>query len=147
MLLLIDLPFLFILKNVIPFLLQGLKPLVSMESPALIFGTPTKIASEKPAAVEYLGKNKVPDLQKLFQVRRNRVEHLFGDSAPEYKLWGTTEEGDLEESLANNFTSDLFYLLNLDLECVHIADFHLLSPFSPPPKPAIFVLHMQQTYV
>lgn len=52
---------------------QGLKPLASTESPALIFGTPTKLASDSPAAVSYLGKNKVPDLQKLFQVRRKAL--------------------------------------------------------------------------
>ncbi|XP_032625344.1 cytochrome c oxidase subunit 7A2-like, mitochondrial isoform X2 [Chelonoidis abingdonii] len=49
---------------------QGLKPLASTESPALIFGTPTKLASDSPAAVSYLGKNKVPDLQKLFQLEQ-----------------------------------------------------------------------------
>ncbi|XP_030413506.1 uncharacterized protein LOC115649077 isoform X1 [Gopherus evgoodei] len=49
---------------------QGLKPLASTESPTLIFGTPTKLASDSPAAVSYLGKNKVPDLQKLFQLEQ-----------------------------------------------------------------------------
>lgn len=53
--------------------MQGLKPLVCMESPALIFGTPTKTSSEASKTVDYLGKNKVPDLQKLFQVRSNVV--------------------------------------------------------------------------
>ncbi|XP_029890920.1 cytochrome c oxidase subunit 7A-related protein, mitochondrial isoform X1 [Aquila chrysaetos chrysaetos] len=46
---------------------QGLKPIVSTESPALIFGTTTKLASDLPATDSFLGKNKVPDLQKLFQ--------------------------------------------------------------------------------
>lgn len=48
--------------------MQGLKPLVSTESPALIFGTTTKLASDLPATDSFLGKNKVPDLQKIFQV-------------------------------------------------------------------------------
>lgn len=47
--------------------MQGLKPIVSTESPALVFGT-TKLASDLPATDSFLGKNKVPDLQKLFQV-------------------------------------------------------------------------------
>ncbi|XP_053239297.1 cytochrome c oxidase subunit 7A-related protein, mitochondrial isoform X2 [Podarcis raffonei] len=46
---------------------QGFKPVVSTESPTLIFATPTKIASEGPSTIEYLGKNRVPELQKFFQ--------------------------------------------------------------------------------
>ncbi|XP_066479824.1 cytochrome c oxidase subunit 7A-related protein, mitochondrial [Tiliqua scincoides] len=68
---------------------QGLKPLVSMESPALIFGTPTKIASEAPAAVEYLGKNKVPELQKLFQKPDGLPVHLKR-GLPDQLLYRTT---------------------------------------------------------
>jgi len=48
--------------------MQGLKPIVSTESPALVFGTTTKLASDLPATDSFLGKNQVPDLQKLFQV-------------------------------------------------------------------------------
>ncbi|XP_074024031.1 cytochrome c oxidase subunit 7A2-like, mitochondrial isoform X1 [Numenius arquata] len=46
---------------------QGLKPIVSTESPPLSFGTTSKLASDLPATDSFLGKNKVPDLQKLFQ--------------------------------------------------------------------------------
>lgn len=46
--------------------MQGLKPLVPTESPALIFGTSKP--SDLPAAESFLGKNKVSDLQKVFQV-------------------------------------------------------------------------------
>ncbi|XP_063774395.1 cytochrome c oxidase subunit 7A-related protein, mitochondrial isoform X3 [Pseudophryne corroboree] len=44
---------------------QGLRPFANPESPAPIFATPTKLPSE--TASEYFGKNKVPELQKLFQ--------------------------------------------------------------------------------
>uniref|UniRef100_A0A452IZK7 Uncharacterized protein n=2 Tax=Gopherus TaxID=38771 RepID=A0A452IZK7_9SAUR len=57
---------------------QGLKPLASTESPTLIFGTPTKLASDSPAAVSYLGKNKVPDLQKLFQLQEETLNSVGG---------------------------------------------------------------------
>uniref|UniRef100_A0AAQ6A064 Cytochrome c oxidase subunit 7A2 like n=1 Tax=Amphiprion ocellaris TaxID=80972 RepID=A0AAQ6A064_AMPOC len=46
---------------------QGLKPGLPAESPTMIFATPTKVVSEGAATVEYMGTNKVPDLQKLFQ--------------------------------------------------------------------------------
>lgn len=68
---------------------QGLKPLVSTESPALIFGTPTKLASDSPAAVSYLGKNKVPDLQKLFQKADGLPVHLKR-GVPDQLLYRTT---------------------------------------------------------
>lgn len=48
---------------------QGLRPGVPAESPAMIFATPTKLASEGGAMVEYLGPNRVPELQRIFQVR------------------------------------------------------------------------------
>ncbi|XP_025045872.1 cytochrome c oxidase subunit 7A2-like, mitochondrial isoform X2 [Pelodiscus sinensis] len=67
----------------------GLKPLVSTESPALIFGTPTKLASDSPAAVSYLGKNKVPDLQKLFQKADGLPVHLKR-GVPDQLLYRTT---------------------------------------------------------
>lgn len=50
---------------------QGLRPGVPAESPAMIFATPTKVVSEAGAMVEYMGANKVPDLQKIFQVIKN----------------------------------------------------------------------------
>ncbi|XP_074845704.1 cytochrome c oxidase subunit 7A2-like, mitochondrial [Carettochelys insculpta] len=68
---------------------QGLKPLVSTESPALIFGTPTKLASDSPAAVSYLSKNKVPDLQKLFQKADGVPVHLKR-GIPDQLLYRTT---------------------------------------------------------
>lgn len=68
---------------------QGLKPLASTESPTLIFGTPTKLASDSPAAVSYLGKNKVPDLQKLFQKADGLPVHLKR-GVPDQLLYRTT---------------------------------------------------------
>ena len=47
---------------------QGLKPTVPVESPAMVFATPTKVVTEAGTTVEYLGANKVPDLQRIFQV-------------------------------------------------------------------------------
>lgn len=46
---------------------QGLRPGVPAESPAMMFAAPTKMISEA-GAVEYLGANRVPDLQRLYQV-------------------------------------------------------------------------------
>lgn len=60
-----------------PLFMQGLKPLVSTELPTPIFETPTKVASESPAAVSYLGKNKVPELQKLFQVETKNLYYTM----------------------------------------------------------------------
>lgn len=40
------------------------------ESPSMIFATPTKVVSEAGSTVEYLGTNRVPDLQRIFQVMR-----------------------------------------------------------------------------
>ncbi|XP_019371927.1 PREDICTED: cytochrome c oxidase subunit 7A-related protein, mitochondrial [Gavialis gangeticus] len=68
---------------------QGLKPLVSTELPASIFGTPTKVASESPAAVSYWGKNKVPELQKLFQKSDGVLVHLK-QGVPDKLLYRTT---------------------------------------------------------
>lgn len=42
------------------------------ESPAMVFATPTKVVSEAGAGVEYMGANKVPDFQRLFQVMINK---------------------------------------------------------------------------
>ncbi|XP_039553839.1 cytochrome c oxidase subunit 7A-related protein, mitochondrial isoform X1 [Passer montanus] len=54
---------------------QGLKPLVPTESPDLIFGT-SKPAPGLPAADPFLGTNKVPDLQKVFQRSDGLPVHL-----------------------------------------------------------------------
>ncbi|KAJ0060486.1 hypothetical protein NL108_014105, partial [Boleophthalmus pectinirostris] len=44
----------------------GLKPSLP-EPPTMIFASPTKVVSESGAVVEYMGSNKVPDLQRIFQ--------------------------------------------------------------------------------
>ncbi|XP_051910785.1 cytochrome c oxidase subunit 7A-related protein, mitochondrial-like isoform X3 [Hippocampus zosterae] len=46
---------------------QGLRPAVPPVSPPVIFASPTKLATEAGSQVQYLGVNKVPDLQRLFQ--------------------------------------------------------------------------------
>ncbi|XP_048352621.1 cytochrome c oxidase subunit 7A-related protein, mitochondrial [Sphaerodactylus townsendi] len=68
---------------------QGLKPVVPVESPALIFGSPTKLASDTPSAVEYFGKNRVPELQKFFQKPDGLPVHLKG-GVPDRLLYRTT---------------------------------------------------------
>lgn len=40
------------------------------EAPAMVFATPTKVVSEAGAAAEYMGGNRVPDFQRLFQVTK-----------------------------------------------------------------------------
>lgn len=68
--------------------MQGLKPIVSTESPALVFGTTTKLASDLPATDSFLGKNQVPDLQKLFQVMTTlRVNYRKWKSEPYLALF------------------------------------------------------------
>ncbi|XP_014376834.1 cytochrome c oxidase subunit 7A-related protein, mitochondrial isoform X2 [Alligator sinensis] len=67
---------------------QGLKPLVSTKLPAPIFEMPTKVDSESPAAVSYLGRNKVPELQKLFQADGVLVHLKQG--VPDQLLYRTT---------------------------------------------------------
>lgn len=54
------------------FISQGLRPVVPAESPTMIFATPTKVVSEAGSTAEYLGANRVPDFQRLFQVMKNR---------------------------------------------------------------------------
>lgn len=50
------------------FFMQGLRAGVPAEAPTMIFASPTKVISEAGPTVEYLGANKVPDLQRRFQV-------------------------------------------------------------------------------
>ncbi|PNI47926.1 COX7A2L isoform 7 [Pan troglodytes] len=52
---------------------QGLKPVVSTEAPPIIFATPTKLTSDS-TVYDYAGKNKVPELQKFFQVREDTLQ-------------------------------------------------------------------------
>ncbi|KAM4680090.1 cytochrome c oxidase subunit 7A2-like, mitochondrial isoform 1-T1 [Amazona ochrocephala] len=65
---------------------QGLKPIVSTESPSL---TTSKLASDIPATDSFLGKNKVPDLQKLFQKPDGLPVHLKR-GVPDRLLYRTT---------------------------------------------------------
>ncbi|NXM00241.1 COX7R oxidase, partial [Tyrannus savana] len=68
---------------------QGLKPIVSTESPAPISGTTSKLASDFPATDSYLAKNKVPDLQKIFQRADGLPVHLKR-GVPDRLLYRTT---------------------------------------------------------
>ncbi|NXY17756.1 COX7R oxidase, partial [Atrichornis clamosus] len=68
---------------------QGLKPIVPTESPAPIFGRTSKLASDLPATDSFLGKNKVPDLQKIFQRSDGLPVHLKG-GVPDKMLYRTT---------------------------------------------------------
>ncbi|KAM4607783.1 cytochrome c oxidase subunit 7A2-like, mitochondrial [Polymixia lowei] len=58
------------------YLPQGLKPGVPMDAPPIIFASPTKIVSEAGGQVEYMGANKVPALQSLFQKSDGIPVHL-----------------------------------------------------------------------
>lgn len=68
---------------------QGLRPGVPSEPPAMIFATPTKLASESGAALEYMGANRVPDLQKIFQSPDGIPVHLKR-GVPDRLLYRTT---------------------------------------------------------
>ncbi|XP_010594198.1 cytochrome c oxidase subunit 7A-related protein, mitochondrial isoform X1 [Loxodonta africana] len=57
---------------------QGLKPVVSTEAPPIIFATPTKLTAD--SAYDYAGKNKVPELQKLFQLNGKKAVEFRMDS-------------------------------------------------------------------
>ncbi|NXH88620.1 COX7R oxidase, partial [Edolisoma coerulescens] len=66
---------------------QGLKPLVPTESPAPIFGTSKP--ADLPAIESFLGTNKVPDLQKVFQRSDGLPVHLKR-GVPDRMLYRTT---------------------------------------------------------
>ncbi|KAM9832020.1 cytochrome c oxidase subunit 7A2-like, mitochondrial [Neosynchiropus ocellatus] len=68
---------------------QGLRPGVSGEAPPMIFATPTKIVSEAGHGAEYMGKNRVPDLQRLFQTSDDIPVHLKR-GVPDRLLYRTT---------------------------------------------------------
>ncbi|XP_070772095.1 cytochrome c oxidase subunit 7A2-like, mitochondrial [Enoplosus armatus] len=55
---------------------QGLRPGVPSASSPIIFASPTKLASETGSQVEYLGANRVPELQKVFQRSDGVPVHL-----------------------------------------------------------------------
>ncbi|XP_015478505.1 cytochrome c oxidase subunit 7A-related protein, mitochondrial isoform X1 [Parus major] len=67
---------------------QGLKSLAPTESPHPIFGT-SKPAPGLPATEPFLGTNKVPDLQKLFQRSDGLPIHLKR-GYPDRMLYRTT---------------------------------------------------------
>ncbi|XP_041865699.1 cytochrome c oxidase subunit 7A-related protein, mitochondrial-like [Melanotaenia boesemani] len=64
---------------------QGLRPVATPHNPQVIFATPTKMVSEAGSQVEYMGINRVPALQKLFQssdgvpvhLKRGRMDKLL----------------------------------------------------------------------
>ncbi|XP_078135691.1 cytochrome c oxidase subunit 7A2-like, mitochondrial isoform X1 [Sander vitreus] len=68
---------------------SGLRPGVPAEAPAMIFATPTKVVSEAGSMVEYLGANRVPDLQRLFQTSDGIPIHLKR-GVPDRLLYRTT---------------------------------------------------------
>ncbi|XP_028286756.1 cytochrome c oxidase subunit 7A2-like, mitochondrial [Parambassis ranga] len=68
---------------------QGLKPGLPAEAPTMIFATPTKLVSEAMGTVEYMGTNKVPDFQKLFQTSDGIPVHLKR-GVPDKLLYRTT---------------------------------------------------------
>ncbi|KPP75904.1 hypothetical protein Z043_104799 [Scleropages formosus] len=55
----------------------------------MIFATPTKVASHSRVEVDYLGHNRVADLQKLFQVSDGSPVHLKR-GVPDKLLYRTT---------------------------------------------------------
>uniref|UniRef100_A0A8C4L4U2 Cytochrome c oxidase subunit 7A2-like, mitochondrial n=1 Tax=Equus asinus TaxID=9793 RepID=A0A8C4L4U2_EQUAS len=67
---------------------KGLKPLVSTEAPPIIFATPTKLTSDS-TAYDYAGRNKVPELQRLFQKSDGVPIHLKR-GLPDQMLYRTT---------------------------------------------------------
>ncbi|MBN3320196.1 COX7R oxidase, partial [Atractosteus spatula] len=68
---------------------QGLRPAVPAEPPPMIFATPTRIVSESGEAGQFLGANRVPDLQKLFQ-RSDGVPVHLKRGMPDKLLYRTT---------------------------------------------------------
>uniref|UniRef100_A0A8C5WBC3 Cytochrome c oxidase subunit 7A2-like, mitochondrial n=1 Tax=Leptobrachium leishanense TaxID=445787 RepID=A0A8C5WBC3_9ANUR len=68
---------------------QGLRPSVYSEAPAAIFSSPTKVVGDSSTAAEYRGKNRVPELQKLFQKVDGVPVHLKR-GVPDRLLYRTT---------------------------------------------------------
>ncbi|XP_043931025.1 cytochrome c oxidase subunit 7A-related protein, mitochondrial [Protopterus annectens] len=65
---------------------QGLKPAAVTEASPVIFGTPIKPVSE---SSQYMGINRVPDLQRLFQ-RPDGVPVHLKRGVPDKLLYRTT---------------------------------------------------------
>ncbi|KAM7370622.1 hypothetical protein PAMP_010151 [Pampus punctatissimus] len=68
---------------------QGLRPGVPAEPPTMIFASPTKVVSEAGTTAEYMGTNRVPDLQRLFQTADGVPIHLKR-GVPDKLLYRTT---------------------------------------------------------
>ncbi|XP_041818690.1 cytochrome c oxidase subunit 7A-related protein, mitochondrial [Chelmon rostratus] len=68
---------------------QGLRPGVPAEPPTMTFASPTKLVSEAGPAVEYMGANRVPELQKYFQTSDGVPVHLKR-GVPDRLLYRTT---------------------------------------------------------
>lgn len=68
---------------------QGLKAGLPAEAPSLIFATPTKVVSEGGSVVEYMGTNRVPDFQRLYQTSDGVPIHLKR-GVPDKLLYRTT---------------------------------------------------------
>ncbi|KAM4624219.1 cytochrome c oxidase subunit 7A2-like, mitochondrial [Polymixia lowei] len=68
---------------------QGLRPGLPTESPTMVFATPTKVVSESGPMVEYMGANRVPDFQRLFQTTDGTPVHLKR-GVPDRLLYRTT---------------------------------------------------------
>uniref|UniRef100_A0A3B3SBP5 Cytochrome c oxidase subunit 7A2 like n=1 Tax=Paramormyrops kingsleyae TaxID=1676925 RepID=A0A3B3SBP5_9TELE len=66
----------------------GFRPAVPSQSPTMVFATPTKVTSEVGRGAEYLGANRVPDLQKIFQGEGMPVHLKMG--VPDKLLYRTT---------------------------------------------------------
>ncbi|XP_016134105.1 cytochrome c oxidase subunit 7A-related protein, mitochondrial-like [Sinocyclocheilus grahami] len=55
---------------------QGLKGTVPSQAPPIIFAVPTKVVSETGSVAHYMGINKVPELQMIFQKTDGAPVHL-----------------------------------------------------------------------
>lgn len=67
---------------------QGLRPAVYSEAPATIFSSPTKFAGDSSSS-DQLFKNRVPELQKLFQ-KADGVPVYLKRGLPDRLLYRTT---------------------------------------------------------
>ncbi|OCT77638.1 hypothetical protein XELAEV_18028730mg [Xenopus laevis] len=118
---------------------QGLRPTFT-EAPVTIFATPTKLATES-AATSYLGDNRVPDLQKLFQVisrllhwnntNPNILPPTHREASPEYCVpphqqhWERTNGLGVSARLVRNALG--YYVLNKQFFTLEFLLLHLLS--------------------
>ncbi|XP_060795016.1 cytochrome c oxidase subunit 7A-related protein, mitochondrial [Neoarius graeffei] len=68
---------------------QGLRSSAPSETSPLIFATPTKVISESGVSPEYMGANRVPDLQRIFQASDGVPVHLKR-GVPDRLLYRTT---------------------------------------------------------